>query len=776
VLAAVAARTMLAAVLAAGAPPAEAEQPWRQHPFVCTTAQHGLEQRELLLGLSSEQSPSLRAGNRATFHLYQAYARLLPLAMHPTFTNVADDDKLAQGTAGVEWTHRSDAQDVYGVDEDGWARVPWDDVGVQYGLEAVRTGRLTREEFLRVNACVGGWKRTRDMVAEGAPFQGPLTPATFDPWSSRNMTLSPGGTRPAPRTAGDVAAIEGAFGNGHVFRGDVDIPIMDWRHHLEHELDMHNSHQSFAVRQRMLDADGDAGNHVIWFSDARPARASDQTTLALDVLQDWITAIKANPRRGVAGNRPAAAVDTCFATDGSVIHAGADAWAGILDGSPAGPCPARSRSTRPRASRPVRPSPARSSSAAPRRSARPSRAAGTGGGPRPGPRSPGSTRSTPRASATTPIPASVRRGRRRPARVDRVGPARGRAVRDRTASVPPERSGARAACENAPPAVPDPRGSTTDMLKDLLRTADLTPADLEVLLDLSAHLKAEPHAEAERLRNETVGVYFNKPSTRTRLSVQTAVTRLGGTAQVLGGNDLQLGRGETIEDTAAVMSRFLQAFVIRTFADSDVARFAAAADIPVVNALTDGHHPLQSLADLLTMRERFGELRGLRLAYLGDGNNVTHSLMEAGALAGMTIAVGVPAGYEPDAEVVRRAEALAAANGGAIEVTNDPLEAVRGAHAVYTDVWLSMGDPEEERARRLADLDAFRVTPGLMGEAHADGIFLHCLPAHRGEEVDAAVIDGERSLVFDQAGNRLPTVQAVLVALLDRRLEGAAEG
>jgi ornithine carbamoyltransferase len=311
-------------------------------------------------------------------------------------------------------------------------------------------------------------------------------------------------------------------------------------------------------------------------------------------------------------------------------------------------------------------------------------------------------------------------------------------------------------------------------MKDLLRTADLAPDDLVVLLDLSAHLKANPHANADLLRHETVGAYFAKPSTRTRLSVATAIARLGGVPQVLGPTDLQLGRGETIEDTAAVMSRFLEAFVIRTFADADVARFAAAASIPVVNALTDGHHPLQSLADLLTLRERFGSLAGLRLAYLGDGNNVTHSLLEAGALAGMTVAVATPAGYEVDPEVAATAERLAASTGGAVELMTDPEDAVRGAHAVYADVWLSMGDAEDERSRRLADLDSYRVTSALMDLADDDGIFLHCLPAHRGEEVEAAVIDGPRSLVMDQAEHRLCTVQAVLVALLEGRLGGAA--
>jgi ornithine carbamoyltransferase len=221
-----------------------------------------------------------------------------------------------------------------------------------------------------------------------------------------------------------------------------------------------------------------------------------------------------------------------------------------------------------------------------------------------------------------------------------------------------------------------------------------------------------------------------------------------------------------------VLSRYLRAFVVRTFADDDVARFAAAATIPVVNALTDGHHPCQSLADLLTLRERFGDLAGLRLAYVGDGNNVAHSLMEAGALAGMEVVVATPEGYEPDAGVTGDAGRLAEAHGGAVTLVRDAAEAVAGAHAVYADVWLSMGDPEDERARRLADLEPYRVTAELMGKARDEAIFLHCLPAHRGEEVTAEVIDGPRSVVFDQAENRLCTVQALLVALLDRRLAG----
>jgi len=311
-------------------------------------------------------------------------------------------------------------------------------------------------------------------------------------------------------------------------------------------------------------------------------------------------------------------------------------------------------------------------------------------------------------------------------------------------------------------------------LKDLLRTADLSSSDLERVLDLAAAYKRKPHRHKTLLAGDTVVLYFNKPSTRTRISFETAVARLGGAPIAVGSNDLQLGRGETIEDTARVLSRYTRAFVIRTFKDEDVARFAAAASIPVINALTDGHHPCQSLADLMTLRERFGQLQGLRLAYLGDGNNVTHSLLEAGALAGVDVQVGAPRQAFPSAEVVDRARAIAERTGARILVTEDPVEAVRGAHAVYTDVWLSMGQPESERAERIARFTPYQVNTALLEQARPDAIFMHCLPDHRGEEVTAAVVDGPRSIVFDQAENRLHTSAAVLEALVKGELKGSA--
>jgi hypothetical protein len=260
------------------------------------------------------------------------------LVLNPTFTNVNDIDKLAQGTAGVEWTHWGDTVNIYGRD-DGFARVPWDNVGVQYGLRALVDGVITPADFLDLNAQVGSWKDTPDMVPEGFPFQGEFSAQNFDPWSSRNMNLSPdGGATPAPRREGDPDAMRAAYTSGMEFQGDIDIPIIDWRHYLEDELDMHHSHQSFATRQRMLNADDDASNQVIWFTDARPARAFDQTPMAFEVIDEWMANIAAHPERSVARNKPARAVDSCFDTNGNLIASGRNVWEGVLDDRPDGAC------------------------------------------------------------------------------------------------------------------------------------------------------------------------------------------------------------------------------------------------------------------------------------------------------------------------------------------------------------------------------------------------------------------------------------------------------
>lgn len=301
--------------------------------------------------------------------------------------------------------------------------------------------------------------------------------------------------------------------------------------------------------------------------------------------------------------------------------------------------------------------------------------------------------------------------------------------------------------------------------RDLLRISDLTSGELTYLLDLAGTMKADPLRWRGEHDGKAVGCYFAKPSTRTRVSFETAAWRLGMLPIMLRPDELQLGRGEPIRDTAPVLARYVDAVVIRTFSQVDIEQIATYASVPVINALSDDHHPCQALADLLSLRERFGAVAGLTLAFVGDGNNVANSLMEAGALAGMTIRVASPPGYEPDRRVVADAQALAATTGGSIDVMNEPVAAVEGADAVYTDVWVSMGE-EAEHAERLERLRPYQVSSELMSKAGPHAVFMHCLPAHRGEEVAAGVIDGCRSIVFEQAGNRLPTEQAVLHTLV----------
>jgi hypothetical protein len=330
-----------------------------------------VEERERVLGLNAEQDPVLGDSARGQLHglygLYQslgiptphgwspddpsvipvtecrpAWFGLTPLTMNPTFTNVSDRDKLAEGTDDVAWTHWDDARDVYGVDEEGWARQTWDNVGVQYGLAALQAGAIAPDEFLRLNALVGGWKHASELVEEGFPFNGPPTPENFDPWSSRQMNLSPDGTTPAARTTGDPIGIANAWSNGHVFRGELDIPLIDWRHYREHQLDMHNTIQSFAARSRIDEAMGHHENQLIWFTDARPETAQTNHTMdAFAVLHEWITNIQADPAAGVGANKPASAVDRCWETDGTLIAEGDDVWDGVLDDDAAGACTQR---------------------------------------------------------------------------------------------------------------------------------------------------------------------------------------------------------------------------------------------------------------------------------------------------------------------------------------------------------------------------------------------------------------------------------------------------
>jgi ornithine carbamoyltransferase len=267
------------------------------------------------------------------------------------------------------------------------------------------------------------------------------------------------------------------------------------------------------------------------------------------------------------------------------------------------------------------------------------------------------------------------------------------------------------------------------------------------------------------LPGRTVALIFHKPSTRTRISSEVGIAELGGMALYVPAADLQLSRGESTRDTALVLSRFVSAILIRTFAQAEVEEFATHATVPVINGLTDTSHPLQALADAMTVRERFGQLDGVRIAYLGDGNNVCHSLMRIGARFGAHVVVACPAGYEPEREVSEAAAADAAANGGSVVIVDDPREAAAGANVLYTDVWVSMGQ-DAERARRLRDLEPYRLDGAMLSLADPDAVVMHDLPAHVGEEITSDVLYGPRSLVWDQAENRLHTQKAVMALVI----------
>jgi ornithine carbamoyltransferase len=302
------------------------------------------------------------------------------------------------------------------------------------------------------------------------------------------------------------------------------------------------------------------------------------------------------------------------------------------------------------------------------------------------------------------------------------------------------------------------------MQRNYLSVDDLTPTALGEVLDLAGALKRDRGLHAHALEGRSVALIFEKASTRTRVSFEVGVHQLGGQALILTPADLHLGRGETIEDTGRVLSRYVDAIVLRTFEQERLEVLASAASVPVVNSLSDFEHPCQALADLFTIKERFGELRGRTLTYVGDGNNVAHSLLLAGAMAGMTVRVATPPGFEPIPQVVQRAADIAAETGGTIEATNDPHVAVDGADVLYTDVWASMGQ-EEEAAERALVFPAYQINQKLVDLAGPDVVVLHCLPAHRGQEITDDVIDGPHSAVWDQAENRLHTQKALLVFL-----------
>jgi ornithine carbamoyltransferase len=303
--------------------------------------------------------------------------------------------------------------------------------------------------------------------------------------------------------------------------------------------------------------------------------------------------------------------------------------------------------------------------------------------------------------------------------------------------------------------------------RDFLRVNDWAPDELLFVLELADRLKARQreHIDHRHLEGRTLGMIFQKPSTRTRVSFEAGMFHLGGTALYLAAGDLQLGRGETIKDTARVLSRYLDGIMIRTFAQADVDELAAHADIPVINGLTDEFHPCQALADVMTIRERLGEFDGVGVAYLGDGNNVCHSMMVACAKLGMDFVAATPEGYEPDETVVGWAREAAEASGGSVEVAHDPRAAAQGADVLYTDVWTSMGQ-EKERDRRVRDLEAYRIDDGLVALASERAIVLQCLPAHYGEEITEEVLYGPRSAVWDQAENRLHSQKALLASVI----------
>jgi ornithine carbamoyltransferase len=311
-------------------------------------------------------------------------------------------------------------------------------------------------------------------------------------------------------------------------------------------------------------------------------------------------------------------------------------------------------------------------------------------------------------------------------------------------------------------------------MKDLLRTADLSRADVELLLNTAADFAANPLRSNTALANKSVAIYMTKPSTRTRLASETAVAHLGGTPIFIRGDELQLGRGETIADTARIISGYCDALIIRTFAQSDVDELGTNASVPVINGLTDDDHPTQLLADWVTIRENFGaDIAGRKFVYLGDGNNMAHAWLTMGAIMGAHVVAATPTGaWAPDAKVVAQAKAIAATTGATIEVTNDPEAAAKDASVLYTDVWMSMGDPESERIEKTKALSPFAVSQQLMDLTAKDSIFMHCLPAHREEEVATSVIDGPKSVIWREAFHRRTTIQALLYHLTRGELQG----
>ncbi len=312
-------------------------------------------------------------------------------------------------------------------------------------------------------------------------------------------------------------------------------------------------------------------------------------------------------------------------------------------------------------------------------------------------------------------------------------------------------------------------GRVLQLPKDLLTVADIPRSKVRDLMALAKKLKASygNKRNAFPLAGKTLGLIFEKPSTRTRVSFEAGINQLGGQALFLASEKIQISRGESLADTAKVLSRYLDGLVVRTFDQAALEEWARHTSIPVINGLTDHCHPCQALADLLTIMEKKGRAKGLKLAYIGDGNNITHSLLEVGAKVGMHVSVGCPPRYEPDPKIVKKAKAEGAATGSTIEITHDPKIAAKDADAIYTDVWISMGQEKESR-RRMTAFSPYQVNRQLMKYAKSNAVVLHCLPAHRGEEITAEVLDGPQSVVLDQAENRLHVQKAILLRWLGK--------
>lgn len=303
--------------------------------------------------------------------------------------------------------------------------------------------------------------------------------------------------------------------------------------------------------------------------------------------------------------------------------------------------------------------------------------------------------------------------------------------------------------------------------RDFLTLLDYTPNEISQLLEKALEIKKNKAAYAEALKGQSLGMIFENASTRTRVSFEVGMTQLGGHALFLSPRDMQIGRGEPVKDTANVLSRYVDAIMIRTNSHELVEELAEHASVPVINALTDYYHPCQAMADLLTIVEHKGTLKGRKLTYIGDGNNVAHSLLVAGAKVGMNVSVATPEGYEVNSSIFEKAQKAAEETGATLFQTHDPKEAVKGADVIYTDVWASMGY-EQEQDERLKQFSAYQVNEELTLLAKDDFIFLHCLPAHRGEEVTSEVIDGSQSAIYDQAENRLHAQKAILLSLLGK--------